>query len=322
MRRVYRDATALRLDAGNDFLRDVLRGLRSEPKAIAPKYFYDAAGSALFDRICELPEYYPTRTERTILERGATEMAQALGPRVLLIEPGAGSGQKTRLLLEALSDLAAYVPVDISGEHLLASAADLRAAYPHFEILPVQADFTQRFVLPRSSTLPLRRALFFPGSTLGNFEPEDARRLLGEFRALAGRDGRLLLGIDLQKDTGVLEPAYNDAAGVTAQFNLNLLARINRELGGNFDPTAFAHRAFYNDERTRIEMHLVSLRDQVVRVAGTAVRFRRGETLHTENSYKYTTDGIVRLARAVGWRALRQWSDERGWFALCLFAAA
>ncbi|MFA5941189.1 MAG: L-histidine N(alpha)-methyltransferase [Sinimarinibacterium sp.] len=322
MRRTYNNATALRVDAGSDFLNDVLAGLRRAPKAIPPKYFYDAAGSALFDRICELPEYYPTRTERAILERGAAEMAQALGPRVLLVEPGAGSGLKTRLLLGALSEPAAYVPVDISGEHLLASADALRTAFPDIDIRPVEADFTRGYALPRPSIPPLRRAVFFPGSTLGNFEPDAARRLLGEFRLLAGRDGRLLLGIDLQKAPDVLEPAYDDAAGVTAQFNLNLLVRINRELGGNFDLDAFAHHAFYNRERTRIEMHLRSRRDQVVRVAGDTFRFRRGETLHTENSYKYTVDSIVQIARAAGWRARRHWSDERSWFALCLFAAA
>lgn len=321
MRRPHRAATATLLDSDSEFLRDVLAGLRREPKAIPPKYFYDAAGSALFDRICELPEYYPTRTERGILEQHAADMAQALGPRVLLIEPGAGSGLKTRLLLDVLIDPAAYVPVDISGEHLRASVISLRETFAHIDIRPVEADFTQAFPLPRLPQPPLRRAIFFPGSTLGNFEPDAARRLLAEFRALAGRDGRLLLGVDLQKDVATLERAYDDAAGVTAQFNLNLLARINRELGGNFDLDAFAHRAFYDAERGRIEMHLVSRRDQVVRVGAGTVRFRRGETLHTENSYKYTPESLAQTARASGWRPLRQWTDAQSWFALTMFAA-
>jgi L-histidine Nalpha-methyltransferase len=303
-----------------DFLADVLSGLAATPKAIAAKYFYDAAGSALFDRICTLPEYYPTRTERAILDVHADEMAAALGARVLLVEPGAGSSDKTRVLLRALDEPAAYVPVDISAEHLHDSAQALRAELPQLEVLPVVADFTAGFAIPQPQRTPLRRAVFFPGSTLGNFEPDAARHLLAGFRRLAGRDGRLLLGVDLQKDAAVLERAYDDVQGVTAQFNLNLLARINRELGGNFDLDAFRHVGLYERGRGRIEMHLESRRDQVVRVAGRSFRFRAGERLHTENSYKYTPASIVALAATAGWRALRQWRDARDWFALALFA--
>lgn len=314
-------STPRRVEAGaSAFLADVLAGLSATPKAIAAKYFYDANGSALFDRICTLPEYYPTRTERAILEAHAGEMAAALGARALLIEPGAGSSEKTRVLLRALEEPAAYVPVDISAEHLEHSAQALRAELPHIEVLPVAADFTAGFAVPRPQRQPLRRAVFFPGSTLGNFEPDAARRLLAGFRPLAGRDGRLLLGVDLQKDIDVLERAYDDAQGVTAQFNLNLLVRINRELGGNFDPAAFRHVAFYDRERGRIEMHLESRSDQVVSVAGRRFCFRAGERLHTESSYKYTPDSIAALGAAAGWRPLRQWTDDRGWFALALFA--
>ncbi len=322
MRQRKTEAAAVPGGGADAFRRDVLAGLAREPKAIAPKYFYDAAGSALFDRICELPEYYPTRTERAILEAHAPAMAEALGPRALLVEPGAGSGLKTRLLLAALVDPAGYVPVDISGEHLQASAAALRAAFPQLEVLPVAADFTQAFSVPRPQQPVMRRALFFPGSTLGNFDPPAARQLLAAFRQVAGRNGRLLLGVDLQKDAGILEPAYDDAAGVTAQFNLNLLARINRELGGHFDLDAFSHRAFYDPERQRIEMHLLSRRDQVVRIGGATFRFRRGETIHTESSYKYTPASLTALAAAAGWRLQRQWVDARRWFMLGLFAAA
>lgn len=322
MRIPNREATvAAYADGIGAFMRDVLAGLSAERKAIPAKYFYDAQGSALFDRICELPEYYPTRTERAILEEHAPSMAEALGPRALVIEPGAGSGLKTRLLLAALSEPSGYVPVDISGEHLQASAAALRESFPQLEVLPVEADFTRRYVVPRPGRPAMRRVVFFPGSTLGNFEPAAARRLLAEFRQIAGRDGRLLLGVDLQKDIGVLEPAYDDAAGVTAQFNLNLLARINRELGGNFELDAFRHRACYNAAEQRIEMHLVSQRDQVVRVGGHVFRFRKGETVHTENSYKYTPASIAALAAAAGWRSTRQWSDAQSWFFVGLFAA-
>jgi L-histidine N-alpha-methyltransferase len=302
------------------FLEDVVAGLSATPKTLPAKYFYDAAGSVLFERICALPEYYPTRTERGILQQHAASMADALGPRVLLIEPGAGSGEKTQLLLRALQAPAAYVPVDISGEYLEQVAQGWREHFAQLEILPVAADFTQVFPIPRAAAPVARRVVFFPGSTLGNFEPSAARQLLAGFRKLAGEGGRLLLGVDLQKDMSILERAYDDAAGVTAAFNRNLLVRINRELGGRFDPDSFEHVARYDELRHRIEMHLRSRRDQVVSVAGTTVRFRSGETIHTENSYKYTPESVRALAAAAGWRAQARWLDQNNWFGLFLFA--
>ncbi|TJY63221.1 L-histidine N(alpha)-methyltransferase [Sinimarinibacterium sp. CAU 1509] len=311
----------VRADIDRAFLEDVVAGLSATPKTLPSKYFYDAAGSELFERICELPEYYPTRTERALLQQHADAMADALGPRVLLIEPGAGSGEKTQLLLQALDRPAAYVPVDISGEYLAEVAHGWRSQFPHIEVLPVAADFTQAFSVPRVTATPSRRVVFFPGSTLGNFEPSAARQLLSAFRKLAGEGGRLLLGVDLQKDVSILERAYDDAAGVTAAFNRNLLMRINRELGGRFDLDSFAHVARYDDTHHRIEMHLRSTRDQVVSVAGTAVRFRSGETIHTENSYKYTPESVRALAAAAGWRAQARWLDPDCWFGVFLFAA-
>ncbi len=312
--------TEVHADVDRAFLEDVIAGLSATPKTLPSKYFYDAAGSALFERICELPEYYPTRTERALLQQHAVAMADALGPRVLLIEPGAGSGEKTQLLLQALDRPAAYVPVDISGGYLAEVARGWRERFRLIEVLPVAADFTQAFSVPRVTAAATRRVVFFPGSTLGNFEPSAARQLLAGFRTLAGEGGRLLLGVDLQKDVSILERAYDDAAGVTAAFNRNLLVRINRELGGRFDLDSFAHFARYDDTRHRIEMHLRSTRDQVVSVAGTTVRFRSGETIHTENSYKYTPESVRALASAAGWRAQARWLDPNSWFGLFLFA--
>ncbi|MDD3763488.1 MAG: L-histidine N(alpha)-methyltransferase [Nevskiales bacterium] len=316
-------AVATGLDA---FRSDVLAGLAAPQKTVPPKYFYDARGSELFDRICEQPEYYPTRTERAILDRFAGDMARHIGRDALVIEPGAGSGEKTRVLLGALQAPRAYIPVDISGEYLLGSAATMREHFPGLDVQPVAADFTAPFALPQSvgglaAERATRRLMFFPGSTLGNFEPDAARRLLQTFRGMAGREGLLLLGVDLQKDVGVLERAYNDAAGMTAAFNLNLLQRINRELGGGFDPARFRHRAHYSVEQQRIEMHLISRCEQTVAVAGRSFRFAEGETLHTENSYKHTPDSVARLAEQAGWSLCARWSDPRDWFALFLFEA-
>jgi dimethylhistidine N-methyltransferase len=301
------------------FLADVHAGLSAPQKRLPPKYFYDRAGSRLFDRITELDEYYPTRTELGIMRRAAGEMAARCGPRCLLAELGAGSLVKVRLLLDRLERPAAYVPVDVSGEHLRAAAAELAADYPGLDVIPVVADFTQPFALP---TVPAaRRVAYFPGSTLGNFDPHEADALLRRVARLVGPGGGLLLGVDLRKDEAVLEAAYNDRAGVTAAFNLNVLARINRELGGDFDLSAFRHRAFYNRELSRIEMHLVSLREQRVRVGGRAFRFRAGETIHTENSHKYDPAELAARATRCGLRAVEWWTDERGYFAVAYFTA-
>ena len=296
------------------FRADVLDGLTRPRKRLPAKYFYDAAGSRLFDRITELDEYYPTRTELAILHRHAPEMAERCGPRCLLVELGAGSLTKVRLLLDRLDRPAGFIPVDVSGEHLEAAASELREDYPDLEVRPVCADFAADFHVPARSAA--RRVVYFPGSTLGNFDPPDAAALLRKIARLVGPGGGLLLGVDLRKDPAVLEAAYNDRLGVTAAFNLNLLRRINRELGADFDPAAFRHRAFYNRVRSRIEMHLVSTADQRVRVDDTEIAFRRGESIHTENSYKYDLGELGERAAGCGLRPDAVWTDPRKYFAV------
>ncbi|HEX4611879.1 MAG TPA: L-histidine N(alpha)-methyltransferase [Urbifossiella sp.] len=302
------------------FLADVLAGLSRPQKRLSAKYFYDAAGSRLFDRITELDEYYLTRTELTILRANAAAMAARCGPRCLLIEPGAGSLVKVRLLLDRLDRTAGYVPVDVSGDHLRAAAAALTADHPGLVVRPLVADFTRAFEVPPDAAAA-RRVVFFPGSTIGNLDPADADDLLTRFARLVGPGGGVLLGVDLQKDSAVLEPAYDDARGVTAAFNRNLLVRINRELGADFDPAAFRHRAFYNRDRSRVEMHLVSTADQQVRVAGRAFAFRAGESIHTENSYKYDPAEFARRAADCGLRADEVWTDENRYFAVLYLTA-
>lgn len=306
-------------DPSSGFLADVLAGLLDSPKWLAPKYFYDETGSRLFDRICELPEYYLTRTELEIMRAHAGSMAQALGPNVLLIEPGSGSSVKVRLLLERLDRPAAYVPVEICREHMLASVAALQADYPALEILPVCADFTRSFPVPAPSVPARRRAAYFPGSTLGNFPPPAAAGLLKVLHHAVGPGGALILGVDLEKPPDILLPAYDDAAGVTAAFNRNLLTRINRELGGDFDPHGFAHRAVWNADEGRIEMHLVSGRRQTAHVGGQAIEFAAGEPIVTEYSYKYTPARLAAMAERAGFRIERSWTDSRQWFGVyCL----
>ena len=299
------------------FLSDVLEGLTRSAKTLPCKYFYDARGSALFDRICTLPEYYPTRTELAILRRHAGAMAAAIGPRCLLVEYGSGSSTKTRLLLDRLADPAAYVPVDISREHLLQSAAALAAHYPRLRVIPVCADFTRPFALPDVPDAA-RAVGYFPGSTIGNFAPADARKFLADVAEQCGPGGALLIGVDLTKPRSVLEPAYDDARGVTAEFNRNLLRRANRELGADFDLAAFDHRAFWNASLGRVEMHLVSRRDQVVRIAGQAIPFAKGESIHTENSHKYELAGFAALAAAAGFTVERVWTDDAELFSVQL----
>jgi dimethylhistidine N-methyltransferase len=295
--------------------REVLDGLLAPRKRLPCKYFYDEEGSALFDRICDLPEYYLTRTEMGIMRGHAGEIARRIGPGCQLVELGSGSSVKTRLLLDALPDVAAYVPVDISGEHLRRSAARLAAAYPNVEVLPVCADYTREFAIPAPSARPAHaRVAYFPGSTVGNFEPAEARAFLQRVAALVGPGGGLLIGFDLKKDPALLHAAYNDAAGVTAAFNLNLLARLNRELGADFDVGQFRHYAFYQPGAGRIEMHLVSERAQLVRVNGDRIPIGRGESIHTECSYKYTPAEFDRLARAAGFEPAGRWTDPREWF--------
>lgn len=302
------------------FREAVVRGLSARPKRLPAKFLYDAQGSALFERITRLPEYYPTRTEIGILRRYGTEIAAVLGPGVQLIELGSGSSRKVRLLLDRLSDPAGYVGVDISRHHLLRSCERLAADRPGLDVLALCADYMGELVVPPPAGGARRRVAFFPGSTIGNLDREEARIFLARWRhELAG--GGMLVGVDLKKDVGLLNAAYDDAAGVTAAFNLNMLARINRELGGTFDLTAFTHRAFYNGPEGRIEMHLVSTRDQIVTAAGRRFRFAAGETVHTENSYKYSLAEFQALAREAGYRAERVWTDEANLFSLHWIAA-
>jgi L-histidine N-alpha-methyltransferase len=297
-------------------VEEVLRGLRSTPKRLSPTYFYDERGSQLFDQICELPEYYVTRTETRILGCHAAEIARHVGDEALLVELGSGASTKTRLLLDVLPRLAAYVPVDISRSHLLAAAGRIRESYPSIEVLPVCADFTQPFGLPIPRRAAARVVVFFPGSTIGNFDAPAAISLLGMVRRIAGEAGGLLIGFDLVKDPGTLERAYNDAAGVTAAFNLNVLRRLDRELGATFDLSGFRHEAVWVPEASRIEMHLVSQRDQVVTVAGEDVQFASNERLITEHCTKYTLESFARLGVSAGWSATRTWTDESRYFAV------
>jgi dimethylhistidine N-methyltransferase len=311
------------------FRDDVLTGLARPQKSIPCKYFYDERGSALFDRITETEEYYPTRTELAIMEAQAGAMAEAIGPQAVLIEYGSGSSQKTRVLLDRLAAeaqperaLAAYVPIDISREHLLATADTLRDAYPGLPVLPVAADYTADFDLP---DLPphRKRVVYFPGSTIGNFDVGQAGDFLDHAAEVACDSertcGGLLIGVDLKKDRATLEAAYDDAEGVTAAFNLNLLDRINRELDGTFAPDAFRHRAVWNDEASRIETYLVSEREQTAHVEGVPFRFAEGETIHTENSHKYTVGSFARFAAEAGFVLRQHWTDADDLFSVLYF---
>jgi len=296
------------LEPPESFAADILAGLTAKPKQLPPKYFYDSIGSALFERITQLPEYYPTRSELSILEANAPAIASLFPPHCALIEFGAGSSRKARILLGAAATVEVYVPVDISGDFLQKDAAQLRRDFLHLAVHPLVADFTKAFDMP-PGIAPLARVGFFPGSTIGNFEPHEAAKFLRHAGTMLGVGSLLLIGVDLIKDQKVLFRAYNDAEGVTAQFNLNLLARINRELGANFNLDAFEHHACYNGERNRIEMYLASTKRQKVRINGTTIDFRAGETIHTENSYKYTIESFQALARGSGWSPQKAWTD-------------
>jgi dimethylhistidine N-methyltransferase len=298
------------------FLGDVLDGLLRHRKELPCKYFYDEQGSALFDQICELDEYYLTRVELSILRADAPEMADAIGEDVDLIELGSGSSIKTRLLLDALESPRSYIPVDISGEHLERSAQALARRFSSLTVLPVTADFTRPLSLPETGDPRARRVVYFPGSTIGNFRPDAARAVLREIASTVGPGGGLLIGLDLEKDASILLPAYNDARGVTAAFNLNLLARINRELDADFDLDAFRHRAIYDRDRERVEMHLISERQQVAHVAGREIPFAVGESIHTECSHKYSLEHFGRLTADAGFCLARSWTDQLGYFSV------
>lgn len=299
-----------------NFRDDVLTGLALPRKALAPKYFYDARGSELFEAICELPEYYPTRTELAMMQTSAREMARLLGPQCLLIEYGAGSGRKTRVLIEALAPVA-YVAIEISRTALRQCAAELSIAYPAMKVAAVCADYSRPIQFPAIEGIePRRRVIYFPGSTIGNFTRSEALDFLRNAHALAGAGGAMLVGVDLKKDPARLHAAYNDAQGVTAAFNLNLLSHINHELEGDFDLTQFEHHAFYDVAEGRIEMHLRSLRDQTVRVAGHTFLFGKGETMHTENSCKYAIEEFQQLARDAGFEPTQHWCDAERLFSV------
>jgi dimethylhistidine N-methyltransferase len=302
------------------FAGDVIDDLSQHPKRLSPKYFYDATGSELFEQITLLPEYYPTRTELGILRDRAGEIAAIIPDRAALVEFGAGATTKVRLLLDQCA-FGAYVPVDISGDFLKAQADALRKDFPALSVYPVAADFTAPFALP-DAVKAMPKVGFFPGSTLGNFEPHEACAFLRSAGEILGKDARMVIGVDLEKDERVLYDAYNDAAGVTARFNLNVMVRINRELGGNFDTNAFLHRAIYNRDRHRIEMHLISKKAQTVRVLGRSFSFRTGETIHTENSYKYSLERFKALAQGSGWSPRESWTDAAGMFSVHALAAS
>lgn len=297
------------------FAVDVIDGLSAESKSLSPKYFYDVAGSELFEAITALPEYYPTRTELSILRDHGAEIGELAPPNAVLVEFGAGATTKARLLL-ASGRYTVYVPVDISGDFLASQAEALRADFPDLPVHPVTADFTQPFALPGAIVLQPKVG-FFPGSTIGNFDPLEASAfLVSALRVLGRRRASMIVGVDLEKDESTLHAAYNDAAGATARFNLNVLTRINRELGGDFDLAAFEHRAIYNREKHRIEMHLVSRAAQTVHVLGRDIVFREGESIHTESSYKYSLDRFSALARRAGWQVAKTWTDPDAMFSV------
>ncbi|WP_414638897.1 L-histidine N(alpha)-methyltransferase [Aquabacterium sp.] len=300
------------------FATELIQGLSRTPRQLSPKWFYDERGSRLFERICELPEYYPTRTELALMRRHAVDMARHIGPQADVVEFGAGASRKIRLLLDALEAPRRFIPIDISGTHLLAAARQLSRDYPDLLIEPMAADFTQPLYLSRPVG---RRIGFFPGSSIGNFEPTEALALLKHMASLL-EGGGLLIGVDLIKPPATLHAAYNDSQGVTAAFNLNVLARANAELGANFQLDRFAHSAFYNPPERRIEMHLISRCRQVVTVASTRFEFQEGDSIHTENSYKYTVEQFQALARHAGFDPQAVWQDDAGAFSIHWLAHA
>ncbi len=305
--------------ATSDFLDQAVAGLSSSPRTLPSKFFYDEQGSDLFQQICELPEYYVTRTETEILRQHGTEIAESIGDNAELVGFGTGAGVKTRMVLDHLENLIAYVPVDISKQRLTESAKALSREMPALEILPVCADYLQPFELPTPSRKPAHIAVYFPGSTIGNMQPEVARHFLTRVAQLCGHSGGLIIGVDLQKSRTVLEAAYNDSAGVTALFNLNMLVRANRELGADFELSQWQHRAIYNQEAHRVEMHLISERAQTVHLGGYEFHFEAGEKIITEFSYKHTIEGFTALAATAGFQFARVWTDPQKLFAVFHF---
>lgn len=307
----------------DSLLEEVLDGLQKPVKEIPSKFFYDERGSRLFDQITQLEEYYPTRTETSILLDNIREIVSCVGRDAMLIEYGSGSSEKTRILLDHLSDLAAYVPIDISKEHLMRSARSIAINYPDLEVLPIAADYDDSsFRIPQSARLAARRVFYYPGSTIGNFHRDEAVEFLRRIASLCGSRGGLLLGVDLKKDPAILHSAYNDEMGITAEFNLNVLRRINREAGSDFDLKAWRHRAIYNEEAGRIEMHLVSLRKQDVHVDGLTISFEEGESIWTESSYKYSLEDFRGLSGEAGFEVEMAWTDSRHLFSVQYLTAS
>jgi len=304
-----------------DFYADVMHGLQQKQKMIPPKYFYDQLGSQLFDAICELPEYYPTRTELSILEAKAKEIADCIGPECLLVEPGSGSSYKVRTLLDILKPQA-YIPMDISKTYLIQAASKISDDYPWLEVHASCIDFTAKLHLPDELPEMNKKVAFFPGSSIGNFEPADAVHFLTDMAEMVGPDGGLLIGVDLKKDSSILNAAYNDASQVTADFNLNLLSRVNAELDGEFDLDKFDHHAFYNDSLGRIEMHLISSFEQQVMLDDTQISFAAGESIHTECSYKYTIEEFQALAGQAGFKSDKVWTDPDDLFSVHYFTVS
>lgn len=316
MNRSTEELALVDLDPTENFCQEVIQGLSKTQKTLPCKYFYDERGSLLFDKICDLDEYYPTRTELRIMQKHAEDIVEHLGSRCLLIEFGSGSSLKTRTLLDHMREPAAYVPVDISREHLMKSVQSLAEAYPQVEILPVCADFHEVFDVPEPQRAPHRRVVYNPGSTIGNCTPDEAVVMLGGVAELCGEGGGLLIGVDLKKDIAILERAYNDKQGVTAAFNLNILRRINSELDADFELDDFRHKAIYNEALGRVEMHLISKHKQTVTIRGERIEFEAGESIHTENSHKYHHDDFVQLATQAGWSPQRVWVDEQQLFSV------
>ncbi len=306
----------------DDFLQEVLADLGKIQKEISAKYFYDERGSALFDQISGLEEYYLTRTEIGLLEKHRAEIAAALGQNCLLVEYGSGSSRKTSILLEALQTPLAYMPIDICKEYLLPSSSRIAASHENLEVVAICADYMQLTTLPQGGKFQnTKKVIFFPGSTIGNCKPMEAIRLLKNALKLVGPGGGMLVGVDLKKDITILHAAYNDSRGITAEFNLNMLSRINNELDADFCLADFRHHAFYNKEHGRIEMHLVSLKQQTASVNDVPIYFSEGESIHTENSYKYTLEEFRSMAAAAGFKAAQVWVDEQQLFSLHYLSA-
>lgn len=300
-----------------DLKQEVMSGLACKQKKISPKFFYDETGSKLFDAICDVPEYYPTRTELGIIQDNMDKIVDCIGENCVLVEPGSGNSQKVRTLLEVIEPTA-YMPMDISKQHLINAANRIAEDYEWLDVHAACVDYTAPFEMPHD--IPhARKVAFFPGSSIGNFEPEDAVRFLELIANMVGKNGGLLIGVDLKKSSETLDKAYNDAAGVTAAFNLNLLSRINRELGTDFDLLGFSHQAFYNENLGRIEMHLISERDQQVVLEDLKFEFEKGETIHTENSYKYSVDEFIALAENAGFESKQVWTDSKHLFSVHYF---